>query len=134
MTRYHRFTVFLVACLALLAVAGAAQATTPSRLLAKYQPVTYFTGDEAFRPTPVDGFVADSTLERFNPGTGTFMLIDPDPQLDTLPSSGAGWRPQVWKAFADPDRIRRFWPARSTGRLATGSVYLGRCSTSWSWP
>jgi hypothetical protein len=92
MTRYHRFTVFLVACLALLAVAGAAQATTPSRLLAKYQPVTYFTGDEAFRPTPVDGFVGDATLERFNPGTGTFMLIDPDPQLDALPSSGAGWR------------------------------------------
>jgi uncharacterized protein YndB with AHSA1/START domain len=28
----------------------------------------------------------------------------------------------VWEAFADPGRIRRFWLARSTGRLATGAV------------
>jgi hypothetical protein len=84
MTRYHRFTSFLVACLALLAVASAAQASRPARLLAKYQPVTYFTGDEAFRPTTVDGFVADSTLERFN--GSDFVVVDPDPQLDTLPS------------------------------------------------
>lgn len=28
---------------------------------------------------------------------------------------------EVWEAFADPDRIRRFWLARSSGRLATGA-------------
>ena len=29
---------------------------------------------------------------------------------------------EVWEAFADPDEIRRFWVARSTGRLETGAV------------
>jgi uncharacterized protein YndB with AHSA1/START domain len=29
---------------------------------------------------------------------------------------------EVWEAFADPDQIRRFWLARSTGRLETGAV------------
>ena len=29
---------------------------------------------------------------------------------------------QVWDAFADPDQIRRFWLAHSTGRLETGAV------------
>ena len=29
---------------------------------------------------------------------------------------------EVWEAFADPDRIRRFWLARSTGRLETGAT------------
>jgi uncharacterized protein YndB with AHSA1/START domain len=33
---------------------------------------------------------------------------------------------EVWEAFADPDRISRFWLARSTGRLETGAV------VSWS--
>ena len=28
---------------------------------------------------------------------------------------------EVWEAFADPDQIRRFWLARSTGRLETGA-------------
>jgi hypothetical protein len=92
MTRSQRFTLFLVSCLVLLAVAGTAQAaTTASKLLTRYQPVTYFTGDEAFRPTPVDGFIADSTLERFIP-PGTVILVDPDPQPDTLPTEGLGWR------------------------------------------
>jgi len=27
---------------------------------------------------------------------------------------------EVWEAFADPEQIRRFWLARSTGRLVTG--------------
>lgn len=29
---------------------------------------------------------------------------------------------EVWDAFVDPDRIRRFWLASSTGRLATGTT------------
>jgi uncharacterized protein YndB with AHSA1/START domain len=28
----------------------------------------------------------------------------------------------VWEAFVDPDQMRRFWLARSTGRLETGAV------------
>jgi uncharacterized protein YndB with AHSA1/START domain len=28
---------------------------------------------------------------------------------------------EVWEAFVDPDQIRRFWLARSTGRLETGA-------------
>jgi hypothetical protein len=90
MTRYHRFTMFLVACLAMLAVAGAAQAATPSRLLAKYQPVTYFTDDELFRPAPVDSFIADSTLEVFN--GSAFVVVDPDPDPESLPTSALPWR------------------------------------------
>jgi hypothetical protein len=93
MTHFHRFTLFLVSCLALLAVAGTAQAaTTAPKLLARYQPVTYFTGDEEFRPTQVDGFIADSTLERFYPPVDGFIPVDPDPQPDTLPTEGLGWR------------------------------------------
>lgn len=29
---------------------------------------------------------------------------------------------EVWKAFVDPELIRRFWLARSSGRLETGAV------------
>jgi hypothetical protein len=92
MTRNHRFALFLLSCLALLAAAGTAQAASASKLLARYQPVTYFTGDEAFRPTPVNGFIADSTLERFNPAVGAFVPVDPDPQAGALPRDGLGWR------------------------------------------
>jgi hypothetical protein len=87
-----RCFVLTIALLTGLLFTATAQAATPARLLAKYQPVTYFTGDEAFRPTTVDTFIADSTLERFNPATATFVTVDPDPSPTTLPSSGAGWR------------------------------------------
>jgi uncharacterized protein YndB with AHSA1/START domain len=29
---------------------------------------------------------------------------------------------EVWESFADPDQIRRFWLARSSGRLETGAT------------
>jgi hypothetical protein len=87
-----RSVILTVALLGGLVLAATAQAATPAKLLAKYQPVTYFTGGEAFRPTTVETFIADSTLERFNPATGTFVTVDPDPSPSTLPSSGAGWR------------------------------------------
>ena len=92
MTRHRLAALLLVACLGALALASHAQAATASKLLTKFQPVTYFEGDELFRPTSVDGFIADSILERFNPATGTFDLVDPNPAPGTLPSSGAGWR------------------------------------------
>jgi hypothetical protein len=92
MNRRARLAVGLVTCVAVLALAGAAQAATPARLLEKYQPVTNFTVDEAFRPTTIDTFVADSTLERFDPSCNCFVVVDPDPDPDSLPTSGAGWR------------------------------------------
>jgi hypothetical protein len=92
MNRRTRMFVSLTACLALLILAGAGQAATPKRLLTKYQPVTYFTSNEDFRPTTVDSFVADATLERFSPACQCFVVVDPDPAVTSLPSSGAGWR------------------------------------------
>jgi hypothetical protein len=82
--------VLLIAALGMLALTGATQAATPGKLLAKYEPVTFFAGAERFRPTTVSSFVADATLERF---TGSdFVVVDPDPDPDSLPSAGAGWR------------------------------------------
>jgi hypothetical protein len=80
----------LLVVIAALAFTGAAQAASNARLLAKFQPVTYFTSDELFRPTLVDSFIADSTLERFD-GSG-FVLVDPDPDPGSLPTFGLGWR------------------------------------------
>ena len=39
--------------------------------------------------------------------------------VDMLVRRPAG---EVWEAFADPDQIRRFWLARSSGRLETGAT------------
>ena len=82
---------FALALAWMLPVASS-NAATADRLLHKYQPVTYFTPGEAFRPTTVETFVQDSTLERFVPALGTWVPIDPAPTVDTLPASGAGWR------------------------------------------
>jgi hypothetical protein len=92
MKRRTRISLCLTAALALFALAGAAQAATAGKLLVKYQPVTYFTADEAFRPTSINDFVADSTLERVDPADGTVTVVDPDPDLGTLPASGANLR------------------------------------------
>jgi hypothetical protein len=80
----------LVVLIASLACTGAAQAASNARLLAKFQPVTKFDSAESFRPTNVESFIADSSLERFI--GGTWVPIDPDPTPATLPTSGAGWR------------------------------------------
>jgi hypothetical protein len=81
-----------LAVIALLAAAARSEAATAGKLLSKYQPVTYFTGDEDFRPTAIDSFVEDSTLERFNPACNCFVIVNADPTPTSLPSSGAGWR------------------------------------------
>jgi hypothetical protein len=83
--------VWCALALALLTPALANAAST-ERLLAKYQPVTYFTPGEAFRPTTVETFVADSTLERFVPALGDWVPVDPAPTVESLPTAGAGWR------------------------------------------
>jgi hypothetical protein len=82
----------LALALAWVVPVASANAATAERLLHKYQPVTYFTQGEAFRPTTVETFVADSTLERFVPALGDWVPVDPAPTVDSLPTSGAGWR------------------------------------------
>ena len=42
----------------------------------------------------------------------------PEVEVDLLIRRPAG---EVYEAFADPDRIRRFWLASSSGRLQTGA-------------
>ena len=82
----------LICCLVGLAVPATALGASDAKLLAKHQPVTKFDSAESFRPTSVETFIADSNLERFNPLTGTFFLVDPSPSVATLPTSGLGWR------------------------------------------
>ena len=87
--RVSPFRALLVAFLACLALAQAAAAASPAKLLAKHQPVTVFTPLESFRPTSVETFVADSNLEAL---TGPNILTDwtvvnPAPQPGSLPSS-----------------------------------------------
>jgi hypothetical protein len=57
----HRI-VAVAATLAAFAAPGTAQAASPAKLLAKYQPVTVFDANEAFRPASADAFVAGSRL------------------------------------------------------------------------
>jgi uncharacterized protein YndB with AHSA1/START domain len=48
----------------------------------------------------------------------------PDPWTPVVEVDMLVRRPAVtvWEAFADPDQIRRFWLAHSTGRLETGAT------------
>jgi hypothetical protein len=87
-----RSLILAAACVVLFAFAGAAHAATNARLLQKFQPVTRLDSEESFRPMTVESFIADSDLERFNPVTGTWVLVNPNPTATTLPTSGAGWR------------------------------------------
>jgi hypothetical protein len=78
-----------VAC-ALLAGAGTAAAAVPdAQLLLTYQPVTYLDPAEQFGPSSVQSFIADSDLEQFN--GSSWVVVDPDPEPGSLPTSGA-WR------------------------------------------
>lgn len=89
-------TLMLVA----LALAGAAEAASPSRLLAKYQPVTIFHPGEEFRPIPVEAFVHDSNLEAANSPTD-WTVINPNPTAESLPTaSPPAWRLNQRACFA----------------------------------
>src|SRR6187551_2185604 len=87
----HRLAALAAAGLALFVAAEAAQAATPpARLLAAYEPVTYFDPQERFMPTKVQGFIADSDLERLV-GPGIWALVDSDPEPGELPGPGTGF-------------------------------------------
>jgi hypothetical protein len=87
--RVSLFRALLLAFLAILALAQAAAAASPAKLLAKHQPVTVFTPLESFRPTTVETFVADSNLEALTgPNVLTdWTVVNPAPQPSSLPSS-----------------------------------------------
>jgi hypothetical protein len=70
--------------------AGARASGSDEQLLRTYQPVLVFDPVERFRPARVDEFVRDSTLERFD--GRTWQVVDSNPQPNTLPTSGAGFR------------------------------------------
>jgi hypothetical protein len=81
-----------LAALAALVLCAPAGATSPAKLLAKFQPVIRFDPLEAFRPTTVESFVEDTDLERLT-GPNTWTVVDPTPEADALPGPGSGiWR------------------------------------------
>jgi hypothetical protein len=87
-----RIAVVLTAALGSLgALANPAQAATSSQLLAKYQPVTALDPLEQFAPTTVDTFVDDSTLQQ-ETALGVWSVVDPDPTLAGLPTTGGVYR------------------------------------------
>jgi hypothetical protein len=71
--------------------ASPGRATPTPRLLATYEPVTYFHPAESFLPTKVQSFVSDSTLEQFSGGAWTVVDADPDPG-DLPQAGGIAWR------------------------------------------
>jgi hypothetical protein len=86
--RFRAAVAVATACAA-FAVAGNAAATPDSRLLATYQPVTQLDPLESFRPSSVQSFIADASLEQLV-APGTWSFIDPDPEPGDLPGAGAG--------------------------------------------
>jgi hypothetical protein len=85
--------VLLAVSLASLAFSGIAEAASPARLLAKYQPVTQFSPGESFRPTTIETFVSDSRLERLVALPNTWAVVEASPDPALLPGPGTGiWR------------------------------------------
>jgi hypothetical protein len=82
----------LAACIAVLAGAPSAGAASDSDLLSTYEPVLVFDPTEAFRPSPVEPFVADSQLERRD-ASGAWVVVNPRPTVaDVAAATGPGWR------------------------------------------
>src|SRR5437870_9285372 len=87
-----RVVIMLAAALGCLgALASPAEAATSSQLLAKFQPVTALDPLEQFAPTTVDTFVDDSTLQQ-ETAPGVWSVVDPDPALAGLPTTGGVYR------------------------------------------
>lgn len=79
----------LVAVAAAFAAPASADELSPDELLAQYQPVTVLDRTEAFTPTSVDDFLADSDLQQLQQ-SGLFETADVSPS--GLPVRGDGWR------------------------------------------
>jgi hypothetical protein len=92
MTRNQRSIVFLLACVAVLALAAIANAGVNARMLAKFQPVTHFDSQEHFRPTGIETFVGDSDLELCDTSGNCEFEGRPAADGSTLPTEGEGWR------------------------------------------
>jgi hypothetical protein len=117
----------VVASIACLAFAGAAQAASNARLLAKFQPVTRFDSAESFRPTGVETFIADSNLERYNPATAAWVVVSTSPDAPTLPTSGAGWRLNQryclpYASIGGLSCYLAYWSAHDTPQVVYGRV------------
>jgi hypothetical protein len=75
------------ACAAFAVAAGNAAATPDSRLLATYQPVTQLDPLESFRPSSVQSFIADASLEQLvAPGTWPSSIPIPSRVLFPAPT------------------------------------------------
>lgn len=91
-SRRH-LSVLAIALLASLAAAGPAQASGGvAKLLTKFQPVLVFHPGEELRPTTVESFVRDSSLEAATSPT-TWVVVNPSPSADALPAT----TPPVWR-------------------------------------
>jgi hypothetical protein len=88
----RRISVLVAGTLLALALAGPAQASGVPRLLTKFQPVLVFHPGEELRPTTVESFVRDSSLEAATSPT-TWVVVNPSPTADGLPTTG----PPVWR-------------------------------------
>ena len=89
---------FAIAALAWLVPAASAQAAgSVPKLLTKFQPVLVLHPGEELRPTVVESFVRDATLEVAT-GPTTWLPVDPDPTVDTLPTSS----PPTWRLNQQP--------------------------------
>jgi hypothetical protein len=90
--RTRRTLITIAAALTGLSLAGAAEAGSSAKLLAKFEPVLIFHPGEEFRPTSVDSFVRDSNLEAAT-GPTSWALVDPSPSVGALPSAS----PPIWR-------------------------------------
>ena len=89
---------FAIAALAWLVPAAPAQAAgSVPKLLTKFQPVLVVHPGEELSPTVVESFVRDATLEVAT-GPTTWLPVDPDPTVDTLPTSS----PPTWRLNQQP--------------------------------
>jgi hypothetical protein len=90
--------VLATAALAWLVPAATAQAAgSVPKLLTKFQPILVLHPREELRPTVVESFVRDATLEVATSPT-TWIPVDPDPTVDTLPTSS----PPTWRLNQQP--------------------------------
>lgn len=91
--RFSRTCITIAAvALAATSLAGVAEAASPARLLAKFQPVTIYHPGEELRPTTVESFVRDSRLEVATSPT-SWTVVNPNPTPEGLPTAS----PPVWR-------------------------------------